>query len=442
MFSNAWRSVDLFHRTEQRGRKLGRDAGLKHRIRKMIRFGRLLLPSLAVLAAAASQARADGEISTFVDEGTIILDGRYRYEHVDQQGFADDADAHTVRLRAGFETGKVWDLQGLVEFEGVLQLNDDFNDTVNGNVTFPVVADPEDLQINRLQIEYSGLPQTAITVGRQRINFDNQRFVGGVAFRQNEQTFDAVRVTNSTIAKLTATYIFVDRVNRIFGEESTQGSFEGATHLLNAAYDFGKAGKLTGYAYWLDLEDAPLQSNETFGLRLVGQQELEEVVTFSYAFEAAKQSEYGDNPRSFDLNYAAAEFGFGYDDFGLAGGFELLEGDGTIGFSTPLGTLHKFQGFADVFLNTPASGILERYARASYGTTIAGLEPLTGVSVGASYHDFRADVGEASFGSEVDLELAARFAEHFATTVTYADFDGDGSFDDVDKFWFSVDVSY
>lgn len=408
----------------------------------MIRSTHAILLAIAAFAGVASPVLADGSGASIVDDGRVILDLRYRYEHVEQEGFANEANAHTVRARAGFETGSFWDLQALVELEGVLHLNDDFNDTVNGNVTFPVVADPEDLQINRLQLAYSGLPQTVATIGRQRINLDNQRFVGGVAFRQNEQTFDAFRVTNASIPKLTATYIFIDRVNRIFGEESVQGSFESASSLFNATYDFGGVGKLTGYGYWLDFEDAPLLSSETYGLRLVGQQAFEETVAFFYAFEAAKQHDFGDNPVSFDLNYAHAELGLGYEGAGLAGGFELLEGDGLIGFSTPLGTLHKFQGYADVFLNTPPQGILDRYARASYDTVFEGVEPLTGFFFAAWYHDFRADLGEASFGSEVDLEFAARFGDHVVAGVKYADFSGDGVFADVEKLWFSVDVTY
>ena len=37
--------------------------------------------------------------------------------------------------------------------------------------------------------------------------------------------------------------------------------------------------------------------------------------------------------------------------------YESLEGNGARGFSTPLATLHAFQGWADVFLNTPADGV-------------------------------------------------------------------------------------
>ena len=219
------------------------------------------LPMATVLAcissAGAISARAEGTFADFFEQGKFLADVRYRYEHVDQDLIANDANAHTIRARVGFQTGKVWDLQGLIEGEGILHLNDDFNDTVNGRTAYPVVADPEDFQINRLQLEYSGLPQTVINVGRQRINLDNQRFVGGVAFRQNEQTFDAARITNTSIDNLTLTYIYVNQINRVFGEESGQGAFEGSTHLFNASYDTKDWGKLTGYAYLIDLKDAP-----------------------------------------------------------------------------------------------------------------------------------------------------------------------------------------
>ena len=58
--------------------------------------------------------------------------------------------------------------------------------------SYPVVADPENYDLNRLQLTNSSLPGTVITLGRQRILLDDQRFVGNVGWRQNEQTFDAL----------------------------------------------------------------------------------------------------------------------------------------------------------------------------------------------------------------------------------------------------------
>lgn len=409
------------------------------------------LPTAALFAGAASvgafTAKAEGTFVDFFDQGKLLVDARYRFEHVDQDLIANDANAHTLRARVGFLTGKVWDLQAFVEGEGIVQFNDDFNDTVNGHTTFPTVADPEDFQINRLQLEYSGLPQTAITVGRQRINLDNQRFVGGVAFRQNEQTFDAARITNTSIDNLALTYIYVNQINRIFGEESAQGAFEGDTHLFSAAYDVKGWGKLTGYAYLIDLEDAPqatIPSTETFGLRFAGKHDIAEGFAGLYALEYATQSDYANNPNGYDVDYWLIEAGVGAHGFKLLGGIESLEGDSTNRFQTPLATLHKFQGYADVFLVTPPNGIVDTYGTLGYETKIENGDPLTGVMAAITYHDFETERGSASLGSEIDLELVARFGEHWSAGVKYADYDGvpTPGFADRNKLWLSVDFTY
>ncbi len=396
----------------------------------------------SVATFGAINARAEPTFSDFFTEGKFILDARYRFEHVEQDGFANDANANTLRVRAGFQTGKVWDLQGLIELEGIGHLNDEFNDTVNGHGAYPTVADAEDFQINRVQLEYSGLPQTVITVGRQRINLDNQRFIGGVAFRQNEQTFDAVRITNTSIDNLTVGYIYLDRVNRVFGDRSVQGDFEGDTHLVNAAYDVAGWGKLTGYAYLIDLNEAPGQSTATFGARFAGKHDISEDVGAIYAVEYATQSDYAGNPGRYDLGYWLVEGGLTSHGIKLLGGIETLEGDGIRGFSTPLATLHKFQGYADVFLTTPANGIVDAYGTLGYETKVDNWEPITGVTAAVTYHDFSAERGGASFGTETDAELAVKFGDHWSAGITYADFNGDSGFGDRNKLWLSVDFTY
>lgn len=404
------------------------------------------LPWASILAACATlgatSARADSSLGDAFAGGKFIFDGRYRYEHVEQSGFAREANANTLRARVGFQTATVWDVQGLVEIESVVQFNDDFNDTVNGNVTHPIVADPQDFQINRLQIDYSGLPQTVVTVGRQRINFDNQRFVGGVAFRQNEQTFDAARITNTSIESFSITYAFVNRVNRVFGEESAQGAFEGGTHLLNAGYEVAGWGKVSGYAYLIDLRELPAQATKSFGLRFAGKHDIANGISGLYVLEYGTQSEYGRNGGDFDLSYSLIEAGLSAHGFRALAGIETLNGDGVRGFSTPLATLHRFQGYADVFLNTPANGIVDRYGTLAYETKLEDYEPVTGAMAAVTYHEFDAERGSASFGSETDVELVARFGDHWSAGIKYATYDGDSGFADRDKVWLSIDVTY
>jgi len=377
-----------------------------------------------------------------IERGKILADVRYRFEHVEQDGIANKADAHTVRARLGFQTAKFWNTQVLVEGEAVGQLNERFNDTVNGKTTFPIVSDPEDLQLNRLQLDFTGIPGNAITVGRQRINLDNQRFVGGVAFRQNEQTFDAARITNTAIPHLSATYIYLHRVNRIFGEDSNQGSFTGDTHLVNAGYDIKDWGKLTGYAYFLDLSSAPALSTESFGVRFAGRHGLSPGLSALYAGEYARQKPYADNPGTFELDYWLAEAGLAIREFKLLAGQESLEGDGTRGFSTPLATLHKFQGFADVFLTTPANGINDRYGTLSYETKFTKAGPIAGLMAAITYHDYEAERGGASLGKEINAELVLRIGKRWSIGAKVADYDGDGVLADRRKFWFPIEFVY
>lgn len=391
---------------------------------------------------AANEALADSA-AVLLDDGALIFDGRLRLETVEQDGFADDAVAPTFRARLGFQSGAFLNLQVLVEGEGVVHLGGDFNDTVNGNVSYPVVADPDGFELNRLQIAYSGLPETLVTVGRQRINLDNQRFVGAVAFRQNEQTFDAIRATNRSVDGLVLDYMFVNQVNRFFGNESAQGEFEGPTHLFNASYAVPRFGTLTGYVYLLDLEEAPALSTATFGGRLSGKGKLGEDTSVRYAVEYAYQKDYADNPLDVGVHYGHGEVAVAYQGFGILGGVETLEGDGSVGFSTPLGTLHKFQGFADVFLNTPANGIVDLYAGPSYEATLdAPIGPVTGFFAALTVHDFKTELGRQPLGSEVDAEVTARLGDHFSVGAKYADYDGDGGFASRRKLWLQLDVTY
>ena len=109
---------------------------------------------MTALAFSSTLAAESKETSAaFVTDGHALADLRYRYEHVAQAGFANDPDAHTLRARLGLQSAKVWHIQALIEVEGITHLNGDFNDTVNGNVSFPVVADPDGFQLNRLQLE-------------------------------------------------------------------------------------------------------------------------------------------------------------------------------------------------------------------------------------------------------------------------------------------------
>ncbi|PIW31325.1 MAG: hypothetical protein COW29_02110 [Rhodobacterales bacterium CG15_BIG_FIL_POST_REV_8_21_14_020_59_13] len=395
--------------------------------------GKLLALSASILALQAmitTPARADP---------SFILDARLRYEAVDQDGFADTAQALTLRTRFGLDSGPVNGFRFLIEGENVLHLVDDFNSTTNGNSTFPVIADPEDTGLNRAQIAYSGLEDTTLTLGRQRVILGDARYIGNVGFRQNEQTFDAFRVTYQGLENLTINYLYLDRVNRIFGNDHPAGDWDLDGHVLTADFQ-APAGQLSGFAYLIDNQDAIAQSSATYGLRWQGEAGHDTGPAFSYFVEYAYQTEYGDNPVSFDLGLFRAQARLAQNGYSAAIGLEDLEGDGVRGFGTPLATLHAFQGWADVFLATPPDGIRDFYVQGGWTAPDAFFgQPL---SLSAIYHDFESGGGGGGLGSEFDLVATSRLTEHLSLQFKSAFYDGpSGGPADRNKFWFAITVS-
>ena len=218
----------------------------------------------------------------------------------------------------------------------------------------PVVADPKTTEVNRAQLSYKA-GDTNITVGRQRIILDTASFVGNVGFRQNEQTFDAIQLVNTSIDGLKASYIYINKVHRIFGDDHPAGNFTGDTHLANVSFTKLPFATVTGYGYWVDTKQAAALSTKTFGVRAAGNKSINGSSRVTYAAEFAHQNDSATNPFNFSLDYYTVEAGFVVGTFNVKAGLEVLEGNGTRGFATPLATLHKFQGFADVFLATPAN---------------------------------------------------------------------------------------
>jgi hypothetical protein len=389
---------------------------------------------LATWVAGACANAATPSLDDVITATQPIIDLRLRTESVSQSGIARDASAFTLRGRLGFETGKIWSTQLLAEAELVWPLGENYNSTVNGKTQFPVVADPEDYDLNRLQLANTSIPDTTVVIGRQRITLDDHRFVGNVGWRQNEQTFDAIRVTNRSIKNLAIDVAYVDQVNRVFGRESAVGRYRGSTWFANAAYQT-PYGKLTGFAYVLDLDLAPTDSSSTIGVRFTGEHAMG-AVKLGYLASFAAQDEYADNPLNYRDDYYALELAATVHDVSFTAGVELLEGNGVKGFTAPLGTLHRFQGWADKFLTTPANGIDDRYLGVGYSRKKTG--PLDAVSATVSYHWFESDRLGLNYGSELDLQLQLKL-RRYTLLAKYADYSADTFATDTRKVWFQLE---
>ena len=375
-----------------------------------------------------------------------IIDARLRYEGVDQAGIAKRADAVTARTRAGFEA-KSGDFAFLAETEATLAISENYNSGVNGRTTFPTVADPQNVELNRLQLQYRGLPKTVVTLGRQRINLDDQRFVGSVGWRDNEQTFDAVRVEWSGVKnlKVDLTYSWSDRTiwgvnggNRYGPARLT--AIGGNNFLANAALTT-KVGTLTGFAYLVDQDETLTRTNSSasYGARFAGAYTFRSKAKLGYALSAARQNDHARNPNRYTANYYAGDLSLGVKPLTLGAGFEILGSDRGVAltsFQTPLATLHKFNGWADKFLVTPPNGLRDAYGLA--GVTWKKMGKIDAITLAAIYHRFGSDRLGLRYGDEIDLSAVAK-VKRTNFILKYADYRAWGFATDTRKLWASIE---
>jgi hypothetical protein len=348
-----------------------------------------------------------------------------------------------VRARLGYETGSFHGFRVLVEFENVFSIGDDhFNSTTNGLAQYPVIADPDATEVNRAQVTFTGVDGVAVTIGRQRLNLANQRFVGAVDFRQNEQTYDAARLTAKVVEGLTVDYAYISRVHRVFGDDNPLGEFDSDSHVFAAIYDAEKLGKLTAYGLLLDLEETPGLSSSTWGVRYENAFELDADagIKFAVAGEYASQQDHANNPFDYHESYVHGDGALTIAPLTARIGYERLGGDGATGFSTPLATLHKFQGFADVFLTTPAAGLEDLYGMLAFQMKKGPFA--TGLNFFVTYHTFESEEGDVDFGEEIDAGVAISIRKRWSAEIKGAVYDGAGAFADRSLIWASLRFQY
>ena len=393
--------------------------------------GTMLLTSISTNAAEMTS------LEDAISSGKASLDLRYRFESVDQTGIDKKAAASTLRTRVNYATGTYHNLSAMLEFDDVSVVGDTKYNNATGlpdvKTEYPVVADPSGTEVNQVYLAYGGLANTTIKYGRQRVILDNARFIGNVGWRQNEQTYDGVTLVNTSLPSTTFLYGYVYNVNRIFGEAPAKGDLDTQTHLINLSYNGLSAGKLSVYGYLLDLIDTPAASNKTFGARFSGGTGVGEATKHLYSVEYAKQSDYKDGLSSIDASYSLVELGAMIQGVTAKIGRESLGGDGVYGFSTPLATLHAFNGWADTFLSTPADGLIDSYVN------VSGI--YAGVKLMAVYHDFKADSGGADYGTETDL-LAAKKIGKYTLLAKYASYSADTHATDTQKMWLMGQASF
>ena len=398
---------------------------------------------LAVSIVPQAVAEDGDDFGAALASGDASIGVRYRYEFVDQDGIDDDANASTARLRFNYRTGDWRGWSAFGEFDHVFHVGlRDFNSgagTSPGRGQYPVVADPSGSDLNQLYVDYSNSDDWRLRIGRQRILLDNQRFVGGVGWRQNEQTYDGLTYSFKATPSTSFSYSYVSWVRRIFGDDVPAGKDDVDHHLFNARVEINDNWTVAPYIYYLDYEDPARASNSTAttGVRATGSLDTREG-NVAITAEFATQSDVANNPVSYDALYwhVAAAWTLS-EDLTIGLGYESLGADGGTGqsFRTPLATLHAFQGWADRLLATPPGGVDDLMFRAVW--------KIDDWSVTGIYHDFSAETGGGDYGSEIDLSASRKLGERYGLLIKAAFFSGDApGFPDTTKFWLQVTAAY
>jgi hypothetical protein len=409
---------------------------------------------LAAAVAADEKAARDPDLPWLDNEFyKVNVEVRPRIELADQDNL-DASQAYTIRSHVGLRAKPYYGFSALAELLNIWSLDDgsyhDGASTPNGDTT---IADPEQTKLNRAWLQFER-PQwwgAKAKGGRQRILFDDQRFVGNIGWRQGEQSFDAaLGETSLGVDDLTIQYAYLWDIRRIFGDQGPRSvgarDWDSDSHLVRVHYTgFGSSDgssslKLSAFAYLLDFQgDAPANSSNSYGFRLAGQRDLGDDWTLKYVGSYAFQTDANDNPADYDAHYVWVSGDVGPKELGTLGvGYELLGSDGgDARFVTPLATAHKFNGFADVFLNNGGVRGLQ-----DLNFTLAPKLPwkLSGKLI---YHEFWSDHRNKHRGREIDGVLSRPINPYMTALTKFAYFDGSSSGpDDIYRVWFQLTFAY
>jgi len=368
---------------------------------------------------------------------------RLRYNGVDDDGFSNKANELTLRGVAGLEYSFLPKTSVLVEAEGVLALVDDFNDGSSQRLDVPFIPDANGLELNRAQILTEIIPRTRLTLGRQRIVFDDGRFIGDAPFRQNNQTFDAVRGRVNLFKTGFVDVAYINRVNRILGADSPLGRFEGDSIAANINLQT-PLGRLIGYHYALDFTtrdtDTPnsTASNTTTGVMLSGRRHWDNK-GLVWELGYANQRDFADNPNDYEVDYGLASLRGEIGPWQLRGKAEILGGSDVQGFQTPAASLRKFQGLADVFLQTPPDGIEDISIQARYKLGNRG--PFKDVRFSVQNHWFSAARGNTDYGTEINATIQFHL-KNIATRLDFASYNAENFANDTQKVFLTFTRSF
>ncbi|WP_457628720.1 hypothetical protein [Persephonella sp.] len=418
----------------------------------------LLAGGAFLLSGSANVSNAQDLLGvTFIDNVKPYLEFRPRFEYVDQENTGKkDAKALTVRTKIGVKIGKVLDVPGLSAVLEAIDVSAVVDEYDPQRTKYETVKDPANTRLTQAYIAYT-FGKTTFVAGRKYVAIDDHRFIGTVNWRQMPQTFGVLAIVDNTIPNLNVLLAGIYERKGIVDALNADWKMDKMPIILDVNYQVvPQMLKVKGFAYLIT------DVHNTLGVKASGKVGLGNGVTVSYLGEYAKQTDPYEKDNlaqkpDIDTDYyrvkvGASAMGFFanvmYTYFGDAGGKDK-------GFSTPLATLHKWDGWADVMLTGAAKGFY--YGMKEWCVSAGYKNPALG-KVMVAYLTFDADKTQpgigTSIGSEVDLLYAKKLTKRLSFLAKAAMYNGDNGYcidsacgtvygkNDVTKYWLQLDYKY
>ncbi len=346
---------------------------------------------------------------------------------------ADPARATSLLLR--FDVASQWTewLSSHIQVDNVSRgFKHEHSDGVDLNGK-PLIPDAEGLDLNQAYLGIT-LDSLSFKLGRQQINWDDQRFIGGNGFWQNEQTFDAISSNLKLFTNSQLSYAYIANVNRIFGDDADKqltliggvygddtvgrpvnllGDHKHHTHIARLNINEWDYSELVAYGYAMDNLTAPRTSNNTLGAHYTFTYKMD-AIKYRLKIESAlqKQPELNNRPL---LPYYLLDASVGINRFDVTGRYEILSHKENASFIMPLGSAHDFQGASGQMQDFMGQGLKD----ASLGLTWRA----TPFKIETQYHQFNAYTSNEYLGQEVDVTLSYKPSRKHVVSLLAAYFE-------------------
>lgn len=210
-----------------------------------------------------------------------------RYEQYAPDRLLGGEDAILFRARPGVSLST-----GAWSFDAVSDAAIQLRRAELGAATGNAPIRPEAVQLGEIKLQYSGLPGTAISVGRQHLGLAGAALTGD---RDGEQTFDAARLRWTGLPGISADVAYAWSSSSLWAADAgpLPVSVPGENIFAQLSWA-GRLGTLSGYAYQIDQRNAANSQfrllNQVYGARFSGSRRIGEDIRLGYSLGYVRQT--------------------------------------------------------------------------------------------------------------------------------------------------------